>query len=116
MPLCLPSPHPPTLAPAAPASNGSPVPPPAGPSAAAAAATPPRTLYRAPSTNNLGRSSSNTSLGRVPSSSNLDVVSIKGTASHPWHDLPVGENAPEAVNAVIEIPQVRCVRSWLCAG
>ncbi|HMF73160.1 MAG TPA: inorganic diphosphatase [Flavitalea sp.] len=27
------------------------------------------------------------------------------TVSHPWHGVPYGENAPEVVNAVIEIPQ-----------
>src|SRR6476660_8805689 len=27
------------------------------------------------------------------------------TVSHPWHGVPVGENAPRTVNAVIEIPQ-----------
>jgi hypothetical protein len=25
-------------------------------------------------------------------------------ASHPWHDLEIGENAPKEVMAVIEIP------------
>jgi inorganic pyrophosphatase len=29
----------------------------------------------------------------------------KGHASHPWHDLPVGDDAPVEVGAVIEIPQ-----------
>ena len=27
------------------------------------------------------------------------------TKAHPWHDLEIGKNAPEIVNAVIEIPQ-----------
>lgn len=27
------------------------------------------------------------------------------TVSHPWHGVPAGENAPEVVNAIIEIPQ-----------
>src|ERR1700759_4176658 len=27
------------------------------------------------------------------------------TVSHPWHGVPVGENAPRVVNAIIEIPQ-----------
>ena len=26
-------------------------------------------------------------------------------SSHPWHDLYIGENAPNTVNAVIEIPR-----------
>lgn len=26
-------------------------------------------------------------------------------ASHPWHDLPVGDDAPKSFNAVIEIPK-----------
>ena len=25
--------------------------------------------------------------------------------AHPWHDIPVGDNAPEIINTVIEIPQ-----------
>ncbi|KAI8467331.1 MAG: inorganic pyrophosphatase [Monoraphidium minutum] len=29
----------------------------------------------------------------------------RGTASHPWHDLSPGVNAPDIVNAVIEIPR-----------
>jgi inorganic pyrophosphatase len=29
----------------------------------------------------------------------------RGTASHPWHDLSPGQNAPDFVNAVIEIPR-----------
>ena len=29
----------------------------------------------------------------------------RGTASHPWHDLSPGAEAPEVVNAVIEIPR-----------
>jgi inorganic pyrophosphatase len=29
----------------------------------------------------------------------------KNTSMHPWHDVPVGEKAPQIVNAVIEIPQ-----------
>lgn len=29
----------------------------------------------------------------------------RGTASHPWHDLSAGENPPEMLNAVIEIPR-----------
>lgn len=29
----------------------------------------------------------------------------RGSASHPWHDLPVGEDAPNIFNAVIEIPR-----------
>jgi inorganic pyrophosphatase len=34
------------------------------------------------------------------------VLSVKkGHASHPWHDLDVGEDAPTIVGAVIEIPQ-----------
>lgn len=30
---------------------------------------------------------------------------IRGLASHPWHDLDIGKNAPEILNAVIEIPR-----------
>jgi len=30
---------------------------------------------------------------------------MRGTASHPWHDLSVGSGAPAVVNAVIEIPR-----------
>jgi hypothetical protein len=29
----------------------------------------------------------------------------RGTASHPWHDLSPGADAPDVVNAVIEIPR-----------
>lgn len=29
----------------------------------------------------------------------------RGTASHPWHDLSPGDDAPNIVNAVIEIPR-----------
>jgi inorganic pyrophosphatase len=29
----------------------------------------------------------------------------RGTASHPWHDLSPGADAPKIVNAVIEIPR-----------
>ena len=29
----------------------------------------------------------------------------RGTASHPWHDLSPGSEAPQTVNAVIEIPR-----------
>jgi hypothetical protein len=77
--------------------------------ATAAAAAPPaaKPLYRPPSSHNLSRSNSATDLGRVPSNSNLDVEDrVKGVASHPWHDLPVGGNAPDMFTCVIEIPQV----------
>jgi len=30
---------------------------------------------------------------------------MRGTASHPWHDLSPGKDAPEIVNCVIEIPR-----------
>ncbi|KAF8060055.1 ppa2 [Scenedesmus sp. PABB004] len=68
---------------------------------------PPRTLYRAPSRDNLsggGGFSSAPGVPRVPSNSNLEVVDVRGVASHPWHDVPVGERAPEVVNCIIEIP------------
>eukprot|EP00798_Chlamydomonas_sp_ICE-L_P022285 gene22285-29362_t len=29
----------------------------------------------------------------------------RGTASHPWHDLAIGDNVPNIINAVIEIPR-----------
>ncbi|PSC67500.1 soluble inorganic pyrophosphatase [Micractinium conductrix] len=29
----------------------------------------------------------------------------KGSSSHPWHDLDIGAQAPDLVNAVIEIPR-----------
>lgn len=29
----------------------------------------------------------------------------RGFASHPWHDLDIGKNAPQVLNAVIEIPR-----------
>jgi hypothetical protein len=29
----------------------------------------------------------------------------KFTSSHPWHDLPLGEDVPNICNAVIEIPR-----------
>eukprot|EP01024_Parvocaulis_polyphysoides_P054652 TRINITY_DN552_c0_g3_i3.p1 TRINITY_DN552_c0_g3~~TRINITY_DN552_c0_g3_i3.p1 ORF type:complete len:214 (-),score=34.29 TRINITY_DN552_c0_g3_i3:332-973(-) len=32
-------------------------------------------------------------------------MNSKGPAAHPWHDLAPGEEAPEIVNAVIEIPR-----------
>lgn len=38
------------------------------------------------------------------SRSNLEVVALRGVASHAWHDVPYGEIAPEVVNVVIEIP------------
>lgn len=82
--------------------------------AAAAAPAAPKPLYRPPSSHNLSRSNSATDLGRVPSNSNLDVEDrVKGVASHPWHDLPVGGNAPEMFTCVIEIPQVGPGRAGL---
>lgn len=30
---------------------------------------------------------------------------LQGTASHPWHDLSPGADAPSVVNCVIEIPR-----------
>ena len=42
---------------------------------------------------------------RTPrSSGNLDIVALRGVASHPWHDLPYGDGAPDELNVVIEIP------------
>jgi hypothetical protein len=38
------------------------------------------------------------------SRSNLEVVALRGVASHAWHDVPYGEIAPEVVNVVVEIP------------
>ena len=32
-------------------------------------------------------------------------MTSRSNASHPWHDLPVGEKAPNLFNAVIEIPR-----------
>ena len=29
----------------------------------------------------------------------------RSSASHPWHDLSVGEDVPNVVNVVIEIPK-----------
>ena len=37
------------------------------------------------------------------------TMAHKSTSSHPWHDLPLGDDAPNICNAVIEIPRgVRC--------
>ncbi|KAI8476121.1 MAG: inorganic pyrophosphatase [Monoraphidium minutum] len=89
---------------AAPPSAASPPPLPTPPAAAspskppaapAAAAAPPKTLYRAPSATNLAR---------VPSTSSLDTTNLPNKASHPWHDIPIGENAPSEITAIIEIP------------
>ena len=33
------------------------------------------------------------------------MTSSKSAASHPWHDLDIGEEAPQLFNAVIEIPR-----------
>lgn len=44
---------------------------------------------------------------RTPSGSNLEVIDVRGAAAHPWHDVPVGESAPDVVNCIIEIPAVR---------
>ncbi|WIA33761.1 hypothetical protein OEZ86_006875 [Tetradesmus obliquus] len=77
---------------------------PAAAPAAPAAADPPRTLYRAPSRDNLSGGGSSTGMVRVPSNSNLEVVEVRGVAAHPWHDVPVGDKAPEVVNCIIEIP------------
>lgn len=30
---------------------------------------------------------------------------LKDVASHPWHDLDIGESAPRMINAVVEIPK-----------
>jgi hypothetical protein len=38
------------------------------------------------------------------SRSNLDMVALRGVASHAWHDVPYGEIAPEVVNVVVEVP------------
>ena len=32
-------------------------------------------------------------------------MSIPQSVAHPWHGVPYGENAPNVVNAIIEIPQ-----------
>jgi len=78
--------------------------PPAAPSGTA-----PKTLYRAPSASNLAR---------IPSTSSLDTSgALPNKASHPWHDIPIGDGAPDEITAIIEIPAVR----WLgvcrvCAG
>ena len=32
-------------------------------------------------------------------------MSHRHPASHPWHDLPIGDKAPELFYAVIEIPR-----------
>lgn len=52
--------------------------------AAPEAADPPRTLYRAPSRENLSGGGSGSGLPRVPSGSNLEVMDIRGVAAHPW--------------------------------
>ena len=36
---------------------------------------------------------------------NLQASMPRSSASHPWHDLSVGEDVPDVVNAVIEIPK-----------
>lgn len=33
------------------------------------------------------------------------MVALTNSASHPWHDLAIGDNAPDIFNAVIEIPR-----------
>lgn len=33
------------------------------------------------------------------------MVSQTNSASHPWHDLAIGDDAPDVFNAVIEIPR-----------
>jgi hypothetical protein len=44
----------------------------------------------------------------VPSQSSLDTSgALPNKASHPWHDIPIGDKAPEVVTAIIEIPAVR---------
>ena len=40
----------------------------------------------------------------MPSASSLEAVSLPGKASHPWHDIPIGERAPDEITAIIEIP------------
>lgn len=32
-------------------------------------------------------------------------MTSRNAASHPWHDLPIGDKAPNLFNAVIEIPR-----------
>jgi len=62
-------------------------------------------IYRAPSATNLARDSSG-NLPRAPSQSTLDVSDrVRGVASHPWHDIDVGSDAPNSFACVIEIPQ-----------
>lgn len=33
------------------------------------------------------------------------MTTVKSHASHPWHDLDVGEEAPNKFHAIIEIPK-----------
>lgn len=33
------------------------------------------------------------------------MSALRDQASHPWHDLDVGKDAPQMINAVIEIPR-----------
>eukprot|EP00879_Flechtneria_rotunda_P023406 GHRR01024758.1.p1 GENE.GHRR01024758.1~~GHRR01024758.1.p1 ORF type:complete len:272 (+),score=94.94 GHRR01024758.1:598-1413(+) len=69
--------------------------------------TPSKALFRAPSRENLSGGGNYTGGGgmpRIPSTSNLDHVDVRGVASHPWHDVPVGDKAPEVVNCIVEIP------------
>jgi hypothetical protein len=54
------------------------------PAAPAAADPPARPLYRAPSRDNLSGGGSSSGMTRVPSNSNLEVVDVRGVASHPW--------------------------------
>lgn len=32
-------------------------------------------------------------------------MASRNSAAHPWHDLPIGNAAPNVVNAVVEIPR-----------
>jgi inorganic pyrophosphatase len=68
------------------------------------APAPPKPLYRAPSRENLASGGSGSGLPRISSSSNLEVVDVRGVASHPWHDVPVGSKAPDVVSCIVEIP------------
>lgn len=76
------------------------------PVASGSAPAPAKTLYRAPSRENLTSGGSGTGLPRIPSNSNLEVVDVRGVASHPWHDVPIGSDAPDVVSCIVEIPAV----------
>lgn len=41
----------------------------------------------------------------VPSTRTAPAYSYRTRMAHPWHDVPVGPDAPEVFQAIIEIPQ-----------